>query len=184
MKNNMQTIFSTEVWGFILNDQHYQSLDYVDTILDMKKNVASVKKSNFGGWQSDDLIHENYGIFREFTSSSNTIANNILADYNCKPVRVKEMWANVNGHANFNGAHTHSGILSGVFYLHVPANSGRLIFVNPAVRSDGHLLRKSNYAVNPERLACIMFPSWLEHYVEPNLSDEERISISFNIGVA
>ena len=27
----------------------------------------------------------------------------------------------------------------------------------------------------------IMFPAWLEHDVEPNQSQEERISISFNI---
>ena len=28
-----------------------------------------------------------------------------------------------------------------------------------------------------------MFPSWIEHYVEPNRSDEDRISMAFNIGV-
>ena len=27
-----------------------------------------------------------------------------------------------------------------------------------------------------------IFPSWIKHLVEPNMSDEERISISFNIG--
>jgi hypothetical protein len=26
----------------------------------------------------------------------------------------------------------------------------------------------------------IVFPSYAEHYVEPNLSNEDRISISFN----
>ena len=28
-----------------------------------------------------------------------------------------------------------------------------------------------------------VFPGWLRHRVEPNLSNEKRISISFNIGV-
>ena len=64
----------------------------------------------------------------------------------------------------------------------MPANSGKLVLINPAVRSDGHLLRESNYPITPEKLACIMFPSWLEHYVESNLSNDMRISISFNIG--
>ena len=27
----------------------------------------------------------------------------------------------------------------------------------------------------------LIFPSWLDHYVEPNESDEDRISISFNV---
>ena len=33
----------------------------------------------------------------------------------------------------------------------------------------------------PEEGLMIIFPSWLLHYVEPNLSSEERIAISFNI---
>ena len=92
------------------------------------------------------------------------------------------MWANINDKYNYNAHHTHEGILSGVFYLHVPENSGRLILVDPAVRNHNSVIKNSNYGIKPERLACIVFPSWLEHYVEPNQSDEYRISISFNIG--
>ena len=29
---------------------------------------------------------------------------------------------------------------------------------------------------------CLMFPSYYRHYVRPNLSNEDRISISFNFG--
>ena len=182
MKDNQHNIFKVPIWGFILNDQQYQAQDYTDYILNMAEKEPSAKKSNFGGWQSRDNIHETEGIFREFTSSLNKIANDILSEMNCQPVKIKEMWANVNGPYCHNGAHTHSGILSGVFYLQVPANSGKLVLINPAVRSDGHLLRESNYPITPEKLACIMFPSWLEHYVESNLSNDMRISISFNIG--
>ena len=183
MKDYEYNIFRTPTWGFILNDQQYQSQDYVDYILAMAEKEPSAKKSNFGGWQSRDNIHETEGIFREFTSGLNTIANNILCEMNCQPVEVKEMWANVNGKYCYNGAHIHSGILSGVFYLQVAKGCGRLMLINPAIRSDGHFLRTKNYAIVPENLACIMFPSWLEHYVEPNMNDELRISMSFNIGV-
>ena len=192
MKDNQHDIFSTPIWGFILNDQQYQSQDYIDYILAMAKKEPSQKKSNFGGWQSRDNIHETEGIFREFTSGLNRIANNIFYDVSKihkdrvtdgQYVEVEDMWVNVNGKYCSNGAHTHSGILSGVFYLQTPKNSGRLMLINPAVRADGHFIRVSNYPIVPEKLACIMFPSWLEHYVEPNLSDELRISISFNIGV-
>ena len=182
MKDNEHNIFSIPIWGFILNDQQYQSQDYIDYILAMAEKEPSVKKSNFGGWQSRDNIHETEGIFREFTSSLNQIANNILSKMNCHPVEVKEMWANINDRYCSNGAHIHSGILSGVFYLQTPQNCGRLVLINPAIRADGHSLRKPNYNIVPEKLACIMFPSWLEHYVEQNLSNDIRISISFNIG--
>jgi Putative 2OG-Fe(II) oxygenase len=28
-----------------------------------------------------------------------------------------------------------------------------------------------------------IFPSWLMHGVEPNMSDRDRVSVSFNIGM-
>lgn len=183
MTNIQENIFSTTIWGFVMNNQQYQLQDYIDYIIEMAKKEPTVKKSNFGGWQSRDNIHETEGIFRELTSSINSIANDILSQYGCESTEIKEMWANINSKYCYNGAHTHSGIISGVLYLQTPLKCGKLILVNPAIRSDGHFFRNSNYGIKPEKLACIMFPSWLEHYVEPNESDDLRISMSFNIGV-
>ena len=35
--------------------------------------------------------------------------------------------------------------------------------------------------MEPEDNKLILFPSWLEHDVEPSKSDEDRISIAFNV---
>jgi hypothetical protein len=70
-----------------------------------------------------------------------------------------------------------------VVWLQVPENSGRLVLINPAVRSDSRLLRSPNYPITPKRMGCIIWPSWLEHYVEINHSNQERVSISFNMTV-
>ena len=41
---------------------------------------------------------------------------------------------------------------------------------------------EKNYEeIYPQENMMLMFPSWLEHSVEPSKSKEERISISFNI---
>lgn len=175
MENNQHNIFSVSIWGFMLTEQKYQSRDYIDAILELEKTEPSVKKSNFGGYQTHDNLHK-IPVFREFLSSLEMIASNCL---NHKAI-VSEMWGNINYKHCYNGAHTHGGALSGVFYLRVPQNSGRLMLCNPAVRSDGQFLRSPNYPIVPEPLACIMFPNWVEHYVEPNLNDEPRISLSFN----
>lgn len=182
MHPNQHNIFQVPLWGFVLKDQQYQTFDFVDRLLELEVKEPSAKKSNFGGYQTRDNIHETEGVLKELTSALNSIANSVLSSYNSRQVSVTEMWGNINYKNNYNGAHTHSGIISGVFYCHVPENSGNLVLVNPAVRSDGHLLRAPNYVIKPERLALILFPSWLEHYVEPNLSEDKRISISFNIG--
>jgi uncharacterized protein (TIGR02466 family) len=38
----------------------------------------------------------------------------------------------------------------------------------------------SIWKIEPEENICILFPSYLKHYVEPNLNKKERVSISFN----
>jgi uncharacterized protein (TIGR02466 family) len=178
MKENQHNIFSTPIWGFVLNDQKYQSIDYIEAIKTIEKTEPSVKRSNFGGYQTHDNLHQ-VPVFKEFTSTLIHIAQKCLD----RQVKITEMWGNINYKNCYNGAHTHGGELSGVFYLKVPKNSGKLILCNPAVRSDGKFLRANNFAVEPDSLALIMFPSWLEHYVDPNLSEEERISLSFNFSI-
>lgn len=181
MNSNLHNIFQVPIWGYILNSEKYHSYNYLQTILKLRESIPSVTKSNQGGWQSNDTLHE-VPVFREFLNTVNTACNQSIQEFKpgSQKIRVTEMWANINGPGCYNHHHTHSGVISGVFYLQVPENSGKLVLVNPSVRSDGHYLRVPNYMVTPSNLACIMFPSWLEHYVEPNLSDSERISISFN----
>lgn len=175
MKDNQIRIFSTPIWGFILGSHKHQSVDYLNVILNLEKTEESVKKSNFGGFQTHDDLHK-LPVFREFTKALEFIASECLEH----PARVVDMWGNINYKNSYNGNHTHGNTLSGVFYLKVPKDSGRLILCNPAVRSDAQFIRESNYPIVPEPLALILFPSWLEHYVEPNLSEETRVSISFN----
>lgn len=179
--SNQHNIFQTPIWGFLLKNEEYQSIDYTQYILDMAESTPSVIKSNMGGWQSSDDLHT-HGIFKEFSGFLLRTAQTLLEPYTQKKLEIQSMWANLNTQHSFNWQHAHEGILSGVFYLKVPKNSGRLIMVNPAVRSFNSPIKQSNFPIVPEQLACIMFPSWLEHYVEPNLTNEPRISMSFNIG--
>lgn len=184
MNEHANNIFNVPIWGYVLTNERYQAEDYLERIEQLYNNEPSVTKSNSGGgWQSRDNLHED-PIFREFVNNIllKSIASNILKEYNISDFKLQSMWANVNGKHSFNYHHTHEGYLSGVFYLKVPENSGRLVFTNPAIRSEMHPIRCPNYKIQPQPLACIVFPSWLEHYVEPNQSDDTRISISFNIG--
>lgn len=178
MKDNSISLFATTIWGFILKEQNYQRKDYLEYIETLEKTERPVYKSNFGGFQSNDKLHT-VPVFKELTKSIESLASECLK----MPTQINEMWANINYKYSYNGHHVHGGALSGVFYLNVTQNSGKLVLVNPTIRSDGHILRNPNFFINPENLACILFPSYLEHYVEPNLSDTKRISLSFNLYV-
>ena len=48
---------------------------------------------------------------------------------------------------------------------------------------ENSLLRHLDWGIPPEENKILLFPSWLPHYVDDNLSDEDRISISFNFGI-
>jgi len=180
MHSNQFNIFFVPLWGYVLNNELYHNVDYIEFALELQKNEPTVKKSNFGGYQSRDNLHKE-GIFKELLNTLNLIGNDSVKHLNVSRFKIKEMWLNINEHKDCNGAHTHGGVLSGVLYLNAPKNCGNLVFTNPMPRSDLSVIKPNNYAITPQTLACIIFPSWLEHYVEPNLSiSEPRISLSFN----
>jgi len=174
-------LFSTPIWGFILNNERYHIYNYIEEIEELIKTKPIVKKSNMGGYQTYHDLDQN-PVFRELCETIISLSNNIIKEYMPNSLAVLDgMWANVNDSRDYNAAHVHGGVLSGVFYLKVPKKSGNLVLINPAVRSDSSVIRMKNYVVEPKECACIIFPSWLEHYVESNESNEERISISFNV---
>jgi len=101
------------------------------------------------------------------------------------------MWANINPPGGMNRAHQHPNSLwSGVYYIKAPKNCGYLKIDDP--RSSAAMVRPTQKkGTLPVRLyrethyepiagRCIMFPSWLMHCVDPNQSNDIRISVSFN----
>ena len=42
---------------------------------------------------------------------------------------------------------------------------------------------EGNIGIEPKNGLLVMFPSFLSHYVQPNMSDKERIMVSFNLNL-
>ena len=99
-------------------------------------------------------------------------------------------WVNFNPPGAFNHRHHHTDtviLLSGVYYLKVPPDSGRITFFDPrglTINSMGDsrfYKYEPEVTVDPQSGMIVYFPSWLEHEVENNQGNSERISIAFNI---
>ena len=101
------------------------------------------------------------------------------------------MLANINPPGAMNRAHMHPNSLwSGVYYVKALPNSGHLKVEDPRAAASmsrprqkegptpSRLWRETHFDPKPGRL--IMFPAWLTHCVDPNNSNDIRISISFN----
>ena len=107
-------------------------------------------------------------------------------------VKIDNMWAiiNIGGSANLRHQHGNSTI-SGAYYVRAPENSGDIVFYDPrpaAVYShptvtNPNLLNAQINGIKPKEGALVLFPSYLDHSVNENLSNGERIVISFNIRI-
>jgi uncharacterized protein (TIGR02466 family) len=91
--------------------------------------------------------------------------------------------------------HKHVGCtFSGIYYVKTPKNSGILEFTSPQVElsyvvndqmiKDYNFFNSKTWKVTPEEGKLLMWPSWLMHYVKPNLSNDTRISIAFNTTIS
>ena len=124
---------------------------------------------------------------------------NTLAPEFCtnKQFNDGHLWANVNGEGNFNAMHTHpESILSGTVYLKFDGEEQGIIeFFDAREGSptahwqcytqfeEKNLLTNDVYSVVPKEGDILFFPGWLKHWVSPNQSDEDRVSISFNMSI-
>ena len=148
--------------------------------------------SNKGGFQSTDLNKKEpclESLIKKIELNSNLLFNNYLK-IRCN-LSLDNIWININRHKDFNIQHTHPfSKLSGVFYIKTPSNSGNLTFVsdspvenfiNLSDITEHNAYNSPSWSFEPEENTLYLFPSWLKHYVNPNLSKQERISVSFNL---
>lgn len=164
--------------------------------IDYKVQESGVIKSNFLGWQSDTLTFPNAQVdllVQEILERAE-ILKSLLGFKKEYILYLSNLWININQTSSFNRPHIHSdSVFSGVYYVDCVADSGSIVFLHPSI-AQKILLNESTLenftefsaatnSVSPEIGKLIIFPSWLEHYVEPNSKLEERISIAFNISI-
>lgn len=103
---------------------------------------------------------------------------------------VTGCWATVLAPGAGHHAHSHpNNFLSAVYYLQTQAGADRLNFHDP--RSQTGVIRPPVTELTAENTdqvvvpisngTLLVFPAWLQHSVDDNQSDKERISISFNL---
>ena len=156
-----------------------------------KKDPKGVNKTNVNGWHSETDMNkrEEYNPLTKqlFNMQEEIFEKEYLTE---KPV-LGNMWANINYPGGYNRPHLHpNSLFSGVYWIKAPEKSGNLMLYEPRQgaqctmpnRKKGkvppELWREVHY--KPKEGMIIMFPSWLWHEVQPNNSNDIRISVSFN----
>ena len=136
-----------------------------------KHHPISVHKSNAGGYQSESYLDKLTPFLPLVRLLQTTID---LINPNHHNV-INSLWLNISPPLSYNNVHSHgSESLSGVLYFQTPPKSGCIEFYSP-------LDFNSALRHQPQPKEMILFPQNLYHSVEPNLSQEDRISIAFNL---
>lgn len=167
-------------------------LTYISLITGNLSNINNdfLKQSIMIGQKrmSDDLKHTRYEDFylpesKEFKKIVEGIVYEYFKKFD-KRLELLNYWAHV--HNKFESTNTHhhfdtkdfekSPEISGVYYVSTPKDCGKIVFIIPHNK-----YIEDRYEIEPKEGDYILFPSHLEHYVTKNLSDEKRISISFNM---
>jgi uncharacterized protein (TIGR02466 family) len=182
-------LFPTVIWDAQLT-QFEVSLD------GWKREIAalraadpqSARRTTRAGWSSPDRAILDHAVFAPLESEIRRLVSSALAHTAGEEVPFKlKSWANLHERGGFNQLHMHEhALLSGVFYLSVPEGSGPLFFRDPRpgvlhspFSGEGPNACKIVNLI-PRAGLLVLFPHWLEHWVEPHDSDEPRIAIAFN----
>ncbi len=97
---------------------------------------------------------------------------------------IKHAWINSTPPGGYVRAHLHYGVdISGVLYLQCSDDCGDLILVEPRpmFKMTRDYTKNSDTRIRPHVGGFVLFPSWLEHEVEPNKSMINRISVAFDL---
>jgi uncharacterized protein (TIGR02466 family) len=103
---------------------------------------------------------------------------------------VYEMWTNIYKQDSFIEMHNHSPIhMTASFYLQHPESGGNIVFEHP----NATLLKHQPYAFDQIRYTAfeqevsvstgtlVIFPGYMNHRTQPNMSADHRIIIGSNI---
>jgi uncharacterized protein (TIGR02466 family) len=172
-------------------DVKLDNYQLANDIVAWSKQDKGVKKTNMNGWHSQTNMHE-MPQFKLLVDELFKMQYEIYKEeWLDRDPKIGNMWANINYPGGYNRPHVHPNCLySGVYYVKTPPNCGNIAFYDPRpgvqlkmpIRKEGqppkHLWREVQLNAIEGRI--IMFPAWLWHNVEPNESNDIRISVSFN----
>ena len=99
-------------------------------------------------------------------------------------IDIVDCWITNTAPKEHTVVHNHGNTdISGVYYFKTNENDGKIYFLNPNTSlMTSYFLAPDDYIEYPPKQGLfILFPGWLYHGVRSNDTEDERISISFNI---
>ncbi len=188
-----QYIFPSAIWTTLFEDREAFNATLLKAVYEMRdSDPQGVENTNIKGWQSPNDL-QTQEAFKDLCLRIVQVCQRIGESQKFIPNLGYQLqvWANINPPGASNKVHYHANChFSGIYYIDLDApDCGSIFFRDPRVAS-----RMLSYPVTqptefttgevrmpPEEGRMYVFPGWLEHGVEENKSDRDRVSIAFNV---
>ncbi|NMG42625.1 hypothetical protein GPA22_02605 [Aromatoleum toluvorans] len=184
-------MFATLVWKVQLKAELHEPMGVkLLAVLDeLRRDAAPLAPGQ--GWQSVQTLHRR-AEFAELVACIDSVAKSVLrflrTGYDA--VEITGCWANILAPGAAHAMHMHpNNFLSGVYYLRTSPGADTINFHDP--RPQTALIRPPVVELTAENTdqvvvsvtngTLLMFPSYLQHSVDANGSEHERVSLSFNL---
>ena len=196
-KKHLDLFFPTPIYWYNLPDADKLNENLIENIEKWKEKDEGIINTNHGGWHSTTDMHLKQE-YEPLVKKLNEFQKEICTE-ECysHPTLLSNMWANINYPGCFNKNHVHpNSNWSGVYYIKTPKDCGKLHIEDPRIGSIMTVPKifppdkisqrlQQHIAYIPVAGRLLMFPAFLNHYVDVNESKEEgkngwRISVSFN----
>lgn len=188
-----QSLFPSPVWTIVFADRSSFNSKLLEQANRLREaNPAGVNISNLNGWQSPANL-QNLDEFAEINLRILQVCSRIAESLHFKPNLnfQHHAWVNISPPGASNKVHYHANChFSGVYYVSLQEpECGSIFFRDPRVASRmlpypvtrGTEFTADEVRMRPEEGRMYVFPGWLEHGVEVNQSNRDRVSISFNV---
>jgi len=117
-------------------------------------------------------------------------AEDLAFDLGDKKLRLEDIWINILPEGGIHTSHLHPhSVISGTTYVAMPADTSAIRFEDPRLpmmmaapgrRKDAPDSLRNFVYVKPQVGDVLLWESWLRHEVPMNMSEDERVSVSFN----
>ncbi len=182
-------IFPTRIWQARLDGLQPHFAEWTSWVLSARAaSPAPAGRTNRSGWNSREMDVLERPVWAPLRQAIHSACAAALGEMGRSGQAFElQSWINLHDRGGFNFLHLHErALLSGSFYLKVPAGSGALAFRDPRPGVIHGKLKGSvpnghaDIQLAPSPGLLVLFPCWMEHYVEPHESDEPRICVAFN----
>ena len=157
--------------------------------------------NDFAGYTSYASLTDlpwRFPIFKALKKALNkhvkAFAEDLEFDLGDKKLKLDSLWINILPEGGIHTSHIHPhSVISGTTYVAMPDGASAIRFEDPrhAMMMAAPVRRKEareemrNFIyVAPEVGDVLLWESWLRHEVPMNMAEEDRISVSFNYGLA